>query len=248
MLDTIRIVRRGHLRFAIDPLDGTELPIPAGGAGDDDSDDDDSDEEDVDDEDADQDGDDDEDDSDEDELGDKGQKALARERKARRQAERENKRLKRQLKKTKSTSRQDRDEDDGADDDRDSGRDRDRDRSDRLEVARERAAARAERYAVRAGVDVERVDRFVKLLDVDGAIEEDGSIDNDELKEIVTDELELWPEFKSAKDEKDDDGHGDAEQGPRKTRPKPLSDRVESNLERIARRTGIPLASGQPQK
>jgi len=218
MLEILRMVRRGRHLFAVDG-DGREWPIPQGGS-DDDPDDDEPDNP-PDDEDPDDPPDDDPDDE---PLGAKGKAALDRERKARRKAERENRQLRRQLK----TQPDDKTDDPSAD---------------VSAAVRERAAARAERYALRAGVDPDRVDRFVRLVDLDDVI--DGtSIDFDELKETVGDTLDDFPEFKpETNGGREGRDHGDPDAGPRRTpQVRPMSERVETNLDRIARRTGIRVA------
>jgi hypothetical protein len=243
MLDTIKFIRRHGRLFVTDGVH--TYPAIAGADGDDDPTKGKGEEEDDETDDADDDPSDD-DDEDDDELGDAGKKTLDKERKARKDAEREARRLKRQnakLRRQSKTPDKDDVDDDRSNDRSKSRRDDDEDRkAQRLEVAREKAEARAERYALRAGVDGDRVDRFVKLIDLDPALDEDGSIDNDELKELIADELEDWPEFKkSGKDDKNDEDPGDPERGARRIRPRPINERVESNLDVIARRTGIEL-------
>lgn len=236
MLDTIRIIRRNGRRFV---TDGTRTyPLIAGGAGDDDKRDDDATDDDAsDDETSDNDASDD-DASDDEDLGDAGKKALQRERDAKRKAEREARRLKRENRKLRRQAVSSDDDDD------DTGDKKKNDRDGRIELARERAELRAERYAIRAGVDEDRIERFLKLVDLDAALNEDGTVDYDELKELVADEVEAWPEFKKAKDDKREDP-GDPERGPRKSRPRPLTERVESNLDDISKRTGIQLESSK---
>ena len=236
-----RGARRSELPTVTDPETGRTYPVPAGG--DDDSD------ADVDDDDDDDDDDDEDDDLDEDELGESGKKALSNERKARRDAQKAARAEKRRADAAEARAARAEDRlqkiaageaEVDVDDVRQQLRGEIEDEV-RRELAEERATIAAERAALAAGVKPKRVAKFVKLLDLDDALNDDGTVDREALKELIDDELEALPEFKAAGGGSDDDGYHGADQGARRGGDVPFDKRVEAEAQRLADRFGVKL-------
>lgn len=199
-------------------------------------------------------------------LDEKGRTALRRERRARRKAEKDA-RDERQRREQLEREQQDKSKNNNDADDGDKINADDLRRQMRVETAKERAVDKAEIAARDAGVPKDKMRRFLKIVDLDDVVDDDGAIDLDLIEEAVEDALEDVPEFAASNDDDADDEDDDqddvrdrkrdrdrdrdadrsktrrrrdpAHQGPRRKTTEPLDERVKSRVERIKEKTGL---------